>query len=587
MKYGVVVIAVFVGIALLLVVNRSAMDGDGLPLASLEGGQDVSHQTRVGASDTDESQRTAAVELSGQHSTPPQPSGVEATRLIALDESGVPMDGVLVVALRGAEARTLGETASGGVLDLTGLWLGDSLSLSGSDVIVTRLSSERFERPGLVECILARDAKVDGHVVLRSNGQPAGAGIRVVAWPSTNPSANPLELGLVAQGVAAMPQTATDEFGRFSLGGLDPGKSYSLLAAGKGRLSSAVVSPVLPGTREDVEIEVGSVFGLYFAFESDRGEVERQLRWSQGEKGTQFLSLSGNPDATAVVVDDSIARLVGASLPPGNNILSLVVYYSELESDRIGPVTIHTRFPGYPAQSFDVYAERLMEDFEPTRLDLGSPIKSFGSLALEVEGLPLLAGRVDRGLHAGVLRLVSEGGDSLDIDCDFSMLSPGTEFGGIPTGQYHATFKGNKGFFEASLAKSYAQGEEYPIRVRAGEMSSVHLDFSSAAIVGLELFNGIGEVERRHVGFLPRKIMPPGSGNQFRTKGTITSRFLEGDQIPAILLAPGKYRFDPVVRSISLYPPADLGADGAFHHPLVLDLDAGEEMAMVWQVIAK
>ncbi|MDP6540386.1 MAG: hypothetical protein QF903_01930 [Planctomycetota bacterium] len=352
---------------------------------------------------------------------------------------GRPLAGALVAGLSGEASVILGTTAESGLLGVGPSGTAFDAVLASARGFVTGVAPlDAAADEGWIEVRLAPAEEVHGRVSLE-DGSSAGAGIEILAWREGEYPTAHLARRARAGDLRAI-TAVTDENGSFVLGGVDPDRLYTAVAAGNGFVSPSRTTWGRSPSRE-VSIVVHRAYAAWIRLREAGGGA---LRTSPSLYGRRF----GGPRSDA----PDIGRLGGlgprplmllGSLPVAPSTLAdrFYVFTSPRELTGLGPFELALDYPGY---------ERVVARFEVPALEGRAPAEIPVELepsastwgTLDVRFLWALSGHavVDEAEPLGLLRLFEPDGRP----CEFAVreaFPSALAVAGLPTGPYEWEFE--------------------------------------------------------------------------------------------------------------------------------------------------
>lgn len=354
-----------------------------------------------------------------------------------VDQVGRPVARARVVRWDPHGWRALESTNAGGILEATiPECSGQSLAVHAEGFATAhRDLGARF--PVDLVVTMNPERSLRGRVV-DTSGAPL-PGMTVVAWPShRRPSGRDVAESVTARAIFS--QSTTDDAGRFTVRGLDPGTTHTLIAGGGGYV---LVDPVAvaPSTDEGIELRLWRLHGIRLRVRA-AGGGRPVLSQDVGTTGcTSFRQAShftyrdihpaSAQAALSPPVRDHVLEGRGYSLYD-----DLLLYASPDAPDRLGP--IHYRFcvPGYAPAEGELWVPPVEgTDIAEAILPLEQVVPVFGPLEVRVHGVPAQ----DAPLHTAREPYLVVFARNTEVDCEYLFRAPESDSltldGLLPTGR--------------------------------------------------------------------------------------------------------------------------------------------------------
>jgi len=306
--------------------------------------------------------------------------------------------------------------------------------------------------PRTVRVELLPGGRITGRVRFL-DGSPAGAGLRVLAWPSGRPPGD-RDLEEAVRGEPSVPWAETGPGGAFTVEGLDPGVRYQLAAGGPGGIFSPKSSRSLKPDTEPAVVQVGQVFGARLVVREKGG---RPLRLAPRLSYRNPSFLLGSTDRTVDFLGSSrsrrLARLTG--LPgdllrgePGWNRTILAV--AEGPRSQSGPMEVSVKLPGYwPVPPFRFWLLPVEGELPVHVVELEPTARGWGILEVSflLPRVPVWP-RLGHPHEGAEILLEDQDGTKLSFGLDGVPGDGRLRLDGVPWGRYQARFQvsGSLGF---------------------------------------------------------------------------------------------------------------------------------------------
>lgn len=485
--------------------------------------------------------------------------GEASVRVTDLRDAPIAGAELQLVTGNGQSAKRLGQTSSAGLFELEEPPpAGSTLVARAAGFATTSraIGEHSAETDARIVLRMAPSAELRGRVI-DTHGAAVGAGVRVLAWPSTPISSGHENARRALAGDPREHLVSTDEAGAFLFDDLPANQPVFLVAAGKG-IASASLADAKAGRSEDLTVTVEPTYAAIVGFVSTAGV---RLTAHDGPVQSDIRTCSGC--ASRVTGTPFILSNAGAKLEtwPGLALSALVA--CEQAAPHVTGNRLRAMIEGY----VDVDAEL---DLLPLDDDLPVTIVSVLPLAEgmgRIEVRFVTAGRpIDAALRdfvpEGVLTLSKDFGNPLlfaiqpELDAPFSLEAP--------FGTYRPCFRADAGEFvypPAELASELVVGPipaQLAIEVRglgAISVSAIRSDGEpSNEPFSFQLARGRPEVILSQQEF-PGLVFPAGAKYY---RGAQPYRHLTS---PVILrgLSPGEYT---VIASSPTRGALDGNADG-------------------------
>lgn len=299
------------------------------------------------------------------------------------DAEANPIGGSLVSTYATDGRVVLGTTGADGVVSAPRARVaGRTLSVVSTGFV----SVSRYLGTGISDALsvrLARGAAIHGQLVMPT-GKPVGAGVRVLAWPSTTEFPGPDLLPLIHLETTPPRSAATDEEGTFEISGLDPSLYYFLVAGGAGYIRPRYYGEVFAPAEELIQVEVSALYGMAIDVslpETRQGEEPADLG-QMTSLMTESMSFRG--DHSALVDPRSIgAGLAGLIVPDeSTSVRRYVLFADARDQDDVGPAEVSFTTPGYEAVRFASYMPRIRNSVQRRCITLVSTAGKRGAILL-------------------------------------------------------------------------------------------------------------------------------------------------------------------------------------------------------------
>jgi len=368
------------------------------------------------------------------------------------------------------------------------------------------------------------DTTIAGRVVT-ANGDPAGAGFRVVAWPmdGTFPAGAVRGMSTRRQGVGVATSGAS---GRFVVEGLDPHERYRLTAGKRGYLAREPTGgcSVSPGS-EEMLVRVDRVFGASVHLRHPGGDRLRTSPklfgdpggvWTieDGSKGRIFLP---DPSVTLAGIDSKAAM----SRDRGDH---LVLYREQAGRAARGPASFQIEIPGYVQLDRRFELSPLEDGLADYQVELEPKANVWGDLVLGFDGREHRTwGEVHRRFPLAKAVLQDREGETFNFAVH-EYTEAGVVVAGIPAGEYSLRIRNQDRYFVWPPPE-----RNWPERVFVGGETSVYIvDCSSLGDLLVVPVQADGEIYEGRGILTSVAIRGEKRGNRVRTRFERAPYILEG-----------------------------------------------------------
>ncbi len=284
---------------------------------------------------------------------------------------------------------------------------------------------------------LGEGATITG-VVTHSDGSAISSGVAVVALP-VNRIPKISSLAELARVLPDLFVAYTDEFGSFTINGLEAQRDYELVAGEAGWLSSERTVAKPGGS--DVELEVMPVYGACVSLvDADGGplEVSPTLRRHDGFVSRHLDPTADTPNQRGLNL--ALAGIDPAEVKQGPR-QHVLLFTSRQDRASLLSMSVRLNPPGYQSLETAIPLPRCYGKLEVQEIALKKLGSGWTNLSVQVRGLPALpigrSGAMEPGM---TLELVDPQGQLAVLGLDLSE-GQGASTHHIPAGEYRYRVK--------------------------------------------------------------------------------------------------------------------------------------------------
>jgi len=360
-----------------------------------------------------------------------------AIRVLVVDEFGAPIQGAAVLEQSDGESRCLGETDETGEFLLAPVpptWIRLLAEKEGHASSTTYLGPSS-STPKRITLVLGIGSSISGTVIY-PDGESAGEGIGVLAWPSSLLAPDYVAADSIANGHSCPRSTTTNHDGSFIINDLKSGQKYALIAGGAGLGTLRDQYGYTTGTT-DARLVVAPLYSAVLRLQDSHGQA---VIIPRGLKEEFYLKIDNQLDEYRRVYPGSSLgwRLALPPAPEDDSEIRLVYSGpSALKSiDSVGPIFIEVSLPGYESEHSMCSITRADGWARPQLVALQREEGNLGRLVVHFRGLSAL----DRAWINPAMKM----GDLFLIPQERSSMVP--QYGGQTA----------HGFFEYTLQDAYS-----------------------------------------------------------------------------------------------------------------------------------